>query len=141
MVSLGEESENWAIAYCGLNCAKCDIYEAGHGNEKKRDEILAWFRQERNKILKPEQITCEGCRGPLNAHWSEDCKMMLCAKNKKVQYCFQCGEFPCSILNAFASDGAAHHKKTVESLHRMKQIGVDAWIAEQEKNGKCSFCP
>jgi hypothetical protein len=67
--------------------------------------------------------------------------MMLCAKNKKVQYCFQCNEFPCSILNAFASDGAAHHKKTVESLHRMKQIGMDAWIAEQEKNGKCEFCP
>jgi hypothetical protein len=139
--STGEETENWAVAYCGLNCAKCDMYEAGHGNEKKRGEILAWFKQERNKILKPEQITCEGCRGPLNAHWSEDCKMMLCAKNKKVQYCFQCSEFPCSILNAFASDGAVHHKKTVENLHRMKRIGVDAWIAEQEKNGKCEFCP
>jgi hypothetical protein len=117
------------------------MYEAGHGNEKKRGEILAWFKQERNKILKPEQITCEGCRGPINAHWSEDCKMMLCAKKKGIQYCFQCGEFPCGILNAFASDGAAHHKKTVENLHRMKQIGVYAWIAEQEKNGKCSFCP
>jgi hypothetical protein len=117
------------------------MYEAGHGNEKKRDEILAWFKQERNKILKPEQIACEGCRGPLNAHWSEDCKMMLCAKKKGIQYCFQCGEFPCGILKEFASDGAVHHKKTVENLHRMKQIGVDAWIAEQEKNGKCSFCP
>jgi hypothetical protein len=47
--STDEESENWAVAYCGLNCAKCDIYEAGHGNEKKKDEILAWFKQERKK--------------------------------------------------------------------------------------------
>jgi hypothetical protein len=67
--------------------------------------------------------------------------MMLCAKNKKIQYCFQCNEFLCGILIAFASDGAAHHKKTVENLHRMKRIGVNAWIAEQEKEGKCSFCP
>jgi hypothetical protein len=62
---MGEESENWAIACCGLNCAECDMYEGGHGNEKKRGEILAWFKQERNKILKPEQITCEGCRDRL----------------------------------------------------------------------------
>jgi hypothetical protein len=137
----GAKSKDWAIAFCGLNCAKCDIYEAGHGNEKKRDEMLAWFKQERNRILKPEQITCEGCRGQLDAHWSEDCKMMLCAKKKGVQYCFGCTDFPCSLLNAFASDGAPHHKKTVEHLKRMKEIGLDAWIAEQEKNGKCEFCP
>ena len=141
MRSTSKKAENWTIAYCGLNCAKCDIYEPGHGNKKKRDEILARLKQKRNRIFKPEQIACGGCRGPLNAHWDEDCKMMLCAKNKKIQYCFQCKEFPCSILKAFASDGVSHHKKTVENLHRMKQIGVNAWIAEQEKNGKCSFCP
>ena len=129
------------VANCGLNCAKCDIYEAGHGNEEKRNEILAWFKEKRNKILKPEQIDCEGCSGPLDAHWSEDCKIMVCAREKSVQYCFQCKDFPCSILNAFSSDGNSNHRKTVENLDKMKQSGVDVWIAKQEKNGKCSFCP
>ena len=73
-------SERWDISVCGLNCAKCDMYEAGHGNEKLRDEILAWFRKERNETLEPEKIRCDGCRGPLSTHWSPDCKMMLCAK-------------------------------------------------------------
>jgi hypothetical protein len=138
---MSKKSNNWAIAFCGLNCAKCDMYEAGHGDEKKRDEIYTWFKEKRNKILKPEQITCEGCKGPLGTHWSEDCKMMTCAKKKGVQYCFECADFPCSILNTFASDGAPHHKRTVENLKRMKKIGIDAWIAEQDKNNGSVFCP
>ncbi|MEM3458845.1 MAG: DUF3795 domain-containing protein [Candidatus Bathyarchaeia archaeon] len=136
-----EDSANWAISVCGLNCAKCDIRRAGRGDEKLRNEILEWFRRERNKILKPEQIRCEGCRGPLEAHWSDDCKMMLCAKKKGFQYCFQCREFPCAHVTAFSSDGVPHHKRTVENSKKMKEIGLNAWIAEQKKKGQCSFCP
>jgi hypothetical protein len=133
--------KDWALAFCGLNCAKCDIFEAGHGNEKKKVELLAWFKQERGKILKPEQITCEGCRGSLSAHWNEDCKMMLCAKKKGIQYCFECIDFLCNLLNAFASDGASHHKRTVENLKKMRKVGIDAWIVEQRGKGQPVFCP
>ena len=34
-----ENPQEWLISVCGLNCAKCDIYQAGHSNEKLRDEI------------------------------------------------------------------------------------------------------
>jgi hypothetical protein len=134
-------SGKWVISVCGLNCAKCDIYEAGHGNEKVRNEILEWFKKERNETLKPKQITCEGCRGPLNAHWSSDCKMLLCSKNKEIDYCFQCEDFPCSIVNKFASDGTSHHKRTIENAKKMKEMGLDAWIAEQKRKEQCLFCP
>jgi hypothetical protein len=138
---MSENSSKWIISVCGLNCAKCDIHEAGHGNEKLRNEMLEWFKKERNETLKPEQITCEGCRGPLNAHWSSDCKMLLCAKNKGLDYCFQCLDFPCAIVNEFASDSVSHHKKTVENAKKMKEIGLEAWIAEQQRKGRCLFCP
>jgi hypothetical protein len=138
---MGKESRDWAIAYCGLNCVKCDTYQAAHGNAKLMEEIVGWLKKERQRKVKPEEITCEGCRGPLDVHWSPDCRIMLCARKKKVQYCFQCKQFRCSILDAFASDGASHHRRTVENLHRMKQIGVVAWTLEQEKKGKCEFCP
>jgi hypothetical protein len=131
----------WNLAVCGLNCAQCDMYQASHGNEKLRNEIVEWFREKRSKDVKPEQIRCEGCRGPLDIHWSCDCKMLQCAKKKGVEHCFQCRDFPCTILNAFSLDGAAHHKRTVENLKRMKEIGLKAWIAEQEKKGPPSFCP
>ena len=136
-----ENSEKWCISVCGLNCAKCDTYRAGHGNEKLRDEITEWFRKERNETIKSEQVKCEGCRGSVDVHWSPDCRMMLCAKKRGLKYCFQCEDFPCTILNEFSSDGISHHNRTVENLKRMKEIGIDAWINEQKRKGQCLFCP
>jgi len=133
--------KKWVIAVCGLNCAKCDMYQAGHGNEKLREEIVEWFRKERNETVKPEQVRCEGCRELLDRHWSPDCKMMLCAKKRGLQYCFQCEEFPCTIVSEFSSDGILHHKRTVENSKRMREIGIEAWIAEQKRKGQCIFCP
>jgi len=138
---MGTEDFEWKISVCGLNCVKCDIYQAHHGNKKLRDEILEWFRKKRNEILQPEQIRCEGCSGSLEVHWSPDCKMMLCAREQRVQHCFQCEDFPCTKVNEFSSDGTPHHNRTVENSKRMKEIGIEAWIAEQKKKGQCVFCP
>ncbi len=134
-------SENWVIAVCGLNCARCDMYLASHGDDNSRDEIVEWFKKERDETVKPEQVRCEGCRGPLDVHWSSDCKMMLCAGRRGLQYCFQCEDFPCTSVDEFSSDGISHHKKTIENSKRMKEIGVEAWIAEQKRKRQCVFCP
>jgi hypothetical protein len=45
------------------------------------------------------------------------------------------------MLTDFASDGVSHHKRTVENLKEMKEIGIDALIVEQKKKGKPLFCP
>lgn len=131
----------WNLSVCGLNCSECDMYKAGHGDEKCRQEIADWFKKKRNMTLKPEQIRCEGCRGPVEDNWSSDCKMMKCAKEKNLDFCFQCEDFPCATVSDFASDGAAHHKRTVENMKRVKTVGLNAWIAEHIKKGRPTFCP
>lgn len=107
-------SGEWDISVCGLNCAKCDVLARGQ---------------------------CRGCRGPLAHHWSPDCKFPPCAREKGHQYCFECGDFPCEELQKFSSDGRAHHRRTVENMKRMKEIGIEAWILEQKRKGQCLFCP
>ena len=134
-------SEEWVISVCGLNCAKCDIYQASHGNEILRDEIIEWFKKERNETVKPDQIKCAGCRGPIDRHWSPDCKMMLCARDRGLQFCFECEDFPCTYVNEFRSDGISHHERTIENLEKMKEIGIEAWIEEQKRKGQYVFCP
>ncbi len=136
-----ESPGKWAVSICGLNCAKCDIYEAGHGNEELRDEIIEWFKKERHENIESDQVSCEGCRGSLDNHWSPECRILLCAKNKGIKYCFQCGDFPCTVLDEFGSDGISHHERTVENLKRMKEIGIEAWIGQQKRKGQCVFCP
>ncbi|MBX5326910.1 DUF3795 domain-containing protein [Candidatus Bathyarchaeota archaeon A05DMB-4] len=119
----------------------CDIFRAGHGDGELRDAIVAWFKKERNKIVKPDHVRCEGCRGSLEAHWSGDCKMMLYAKRNWFDYCFECEEFPCASVKEFSDDGSPHHKRTVENAKKMREIGIEAWIEEQKKKGQCLFCP
>jgi len=44
-------------------------------------------------------------------------------------------------VNAFASDGVPHHKRTIENMKRAKAKGLSAWIAEQKTRGAPTFCP
>ena len=50
--------QEWNIAVCGLNCAKCDIYMASHGNKEVRSKLIEWFKKERNLDVDP---VCNGC--------------------------------------------------------------------------------
>jgi hypothetical protein len=138
---MGEPEREWNLSACGLNCANCDIYMASHGDEDARKSIVDWFRDERNIDLDPEQVRCEGCMGDSERHWSPDCGMMTCAKERELEHCFECGEFPCSRNEEFSADGTPHHRRTIENSKRMRQMGLKAWKQEQMKKGKIVFCP
>lgn len=132
------DAEGWDISVCGLNCAVCDIYRGCHGDEEVRAKTIEWFRNELNLEVEPE---CEGCRGPLSNHWSPDCKMLACAKERGHEHCFECDYFPCEKLEEFGSDGHLHHERTVKNMKIMREIGLDAWIMDQKRRGQCLFCP
>ena len=128
--------DEWDLAVCGLNCASCPIYLACHGDDDKREKLADHFK------CTPDKIICNGCRTePLDTdhHWSPECKMLLCAREKGHEYCFECDDLPCQVLIAFGSDGVDHHNKTIENLKRMKEIGIKAWIEEQKDGAE--FCP
>lgn len=101
----------WDISVCGLNCARC--------------ELLA-------------EDKCGGCRGPIDRNWSPQCEFRPCAEAKGHRHCFECAEFPCEKIKSFASDGYEHHRLTVENMKRMKELGLQEWIAQQPKP---MFCP
>ena len=106
-------AEDWDISVCGLNCAKCRLFQSGE---------------------------CGKCRGLLEVHWSPNCRFLPCARQKGNRYCFECDDFICEKLGEFASDGIAHHKRTVENMKEMREIGVEAWTEEKNSKGQCMFC-
>jgi hypothetical protein len=105
------------------------------------DEIVEWFKEKSETVIESEQIRCDSCRGPLESHWSPDCEMMKCAKERGYVHCFKCGDFPCEKLEEFSRNGVAHHARTVNNLKRMREIGLNNWIKEEESRGRCVFCP
>ena len=105
------ENKDWGISVCGLNCALCKTAAKGD---------------------------CQGCKKFLDQQSGPDCIILICARDKGHRYCFQCNEFPCEKLNTFAADGHDHHRITVENLKKMKELGLEKWITEQQKP---MFCP
>jgi hypothetical protein len=132
-----ESTENdWNLSICGLNCAKCEIYLASHGDETLRLKLLNWFKKNIDSSI--EDISCEKCRGPTNHCWSGDCKMRSCAIKRGLEYCFECPDFVCEYVEEFASEGMEHHKRTVENMKKAKEIGLKNWISLQKES---QFCP
>ena len=51
-----------------------------------------------------EQMNCKGCVLIDVPFWGEACPLKTCCEEKKLNYCGECSDFPCGLLNQFAYD-------------------------------------
>ena len=105
------------IAYCGINCDTCSIYAAA--NDPEKAEILArqWRDNGWGPAL-PEWFRCQGCNGPEDKLWSEDCSIRACGKARELDNCSLCQDFPCVKILAFEAEGG-HHGQAVAVLREL----------------------
>lgn len=83
------------IAYCGLDCEKCEARLATINNDDKLREKVAkhWSKLNNAKIL-PEMINCTGCRieGVKTPFCGSMCPIRRCAKEKNFETCGSCNQ-------------------------------------------------
>lgn len=86
---------NKMIAYCGLDCEKCDAYLATIRDDQALREktAKAWAELNQAPIL-PEHINCLGCRadGVKTVFCDSLCQIRQCALKKGVETCGGCPE-------------------------------------------------
>jgi hypothetical protein len=116
-------TENILIAPCGLHCGFCLLYKA------LDDEKLKKLLIERLN-LPSEKATCTGCRS-VDGYCpviGEQCATWICSRQKEVEFCHECSEFPCIKLMPCAdrADKIPHNLKTY-SLTFMKIKGMREW--------------
>jgi len=63
------------------------------------------------------------------------CTIRKCAREKGVDVCPFCDEYPCDRILGLAKG----YVTMLADAERMKSIGIDAWIAEQEERRKTGF--
>ena len=81
------------IAFCGLDCEKCDAYIATKNDDQALREKTAKLWGELNHVtILPEQINCEGCRcdGIKTVFCESLCPVRQCALKKGVTICSDC---------------------------------------------------
>jgi len=118
--SLGEN----LIAPCGMDCSHCTAF-------------LNYKYSQKGRL----RGKCEGCR-PRDkkcAFLKQRCDLL---KNKKVQFCYECKDFPCEQLLKLDK---RYEKKGWDvsfsgNNKRIKKVGLKQFIKEQKKKFECPKC-
>ena len=114
-------------APCGLDCFNCPVYEGLITDETKKG--MAGYLN-----LPPEEVACKGCKPEDGrCRFSQNCETWACAKDKGVDFCYDCAEFPCGLLAPTEKGSNYPHNMKVYNLCRMKLNGIDSWIEESRE--------
>jgi hypothetical protein len=131
------------LAPCGLSCQKCFAYTEGNiaKHSKELVKLLGNFDiyAERFSKFLPEFMDYQSFKGVLAYFANPDCTgcrtgtckypncgVVVCFREKGVDFCFQCDDFPCDKTN-FDSH---LHKRWIKMNERMKEIGVEDYYEE-----------
>lgn len=93
------------LSLCGLNCGLCTMRMGGY---------------------------CPGCGG---GEGNQSCAVARCSLDHGgVEYCFQCGEFPCARYESEdAYDSFITHRNRLRDLERARRDGIEAYHVEQRE--------
>ncbi len=110
------------VAPCGLLCSDCAVYKVK--DDPALMEVLI-------KKVNRKVVPCPGCRTIKGKSQFIDhtCATYACVSKRGFDFCYECPDFPCDMLNP-AADRAAdlpHNIKTF-NLCCIKEQGLVKWL-------------
>jgi len=121
------------LSPCGLYCGVCAVYIAHRDDNKKFKERLAPVYG-----VGPEDIRCKGCKSDEPFGFCKVCPIKSCTIEKGYEGCYQCGDFPCSLIDAFPLP--VGKKVILRTVPQWREMGTDKWIAAEEERYHCPEC-
>ena len=132
---MAEINKDW-LAPCGLYCGVCGIMFADRdGNEKFKERLCTVYG------TKPEDIKCKGCMAENNEDiffYCRSCPIKICCKEKEIEGCYQCDDFPCAHINNFPMP--VGKKVMLRAVPQWREWGTEKWVEEEEKRYICPEC-
>ena len=114
-----EKGKKDMIAFCGLDCEKCDAYIATKNDDQAlREKTARLWAELNNAPILPEHINCDGCRanGRKTVFCESLCAIRQCALKKGVKTCGDCTEMDnCASLQAVISNNPEALKNLKEN--------------------------
>jgi predicted RNA-binding Zn-ribbon protein involved in translation (DUF1610 family) len=127
------EDKKALAAPCGLYCGVCGIYIAHkENNEKFKERLTAVYG------VSIDQIRCKGCLSDDVFFYCKTCPIKDCTKEKGIEGCHQCKDFPCKIIDAFPLP--VGKKVIMRAVPLWKKVGTEKWMEEEEKRYTCPKC-
>ncbi len=94
--------------------------------------------------------TCRGCGSEdrdqkRRSKWG--CRLRTCCfEERGLDLCVECDEFPCGKHTSKLSSSHpedprfGYRRETVHNLRRVQEVGVGAWLEEQDARWRCPEC-
>ena len=136
------------VTYCGLYCRLCaNLARIPQQSSALRETLQreGWeffgqyaidgFKEFWAALGKLSDFdkTCNGCRGGCG---DPDCGIRKCAREKKIEVCSSCDEYPCALI----ANLAKRYPNLISDGTRQRQIGIEKWMLEQEQRCRTGFC-
>lgn len=122
------------VSVCGLFCKGCGVYISTQENNQENLQRLA-----ARMNIPVEEMPCNGCRTEVRTAFCKNCHMIKCAKEKGVDFCGECKDYPCAEIKDFQSK-MPHRVELWKSLDRIKEIGWEKWYIEMVDYYSCKEC-
>jgi hypothetical protein len=110
------------IAPCGMNCGICVSFFGYAVNGRKRKN------------------PCIGCRpkDKLCAFLKKQCDKL---SNNKVEYCFECVDFPCENLRKLDKRYRIKYEMSmIENLEYIQKNGIKKFVEKERERWNCPKC-
>jgi hypothetical protein len=139
--------KNEIVAYCGIYCGLCganaripqtarqlrDYLEHGAYEDRERgNESFSVFWVYLQELANNSEIkTCrrDACGPNVGG-------IKKCARRRDIEFCFDCDDYPCDKVQMLAKSSPT----LIHDGERVKSIGLDQWIEEQEGRREKGFC-
>ncbi|MDY0354281.1 MAG: DUF3795 domain-containing protein [Sedimentisphaerales bacterium] len=83
---------------------------------------------------------CDGCLSERIDEYVRQCRFRVCTRNKGLDFCCHCEDYPCSDLAAFMGDKWPHHWTMEPNLEFIRSQGVAQWLEAQRREWLCPKC-
>ncbi|NWG11858.1 DUF3795 domain-containing protein [Candidatus Bathyarchaeota archaeon] len=107
------------VGYCGIICSDCPVFIATRENDDaERRHVSEIFTRQYGTEYKQVDINCDGCPSDSSRifNYCNVCNVRKCGKEKQVENCACCGDYPCEKL----SKVFAEYSKAKETLDNIK---------------------
>jgi len=121
------------IAYCGLDCSGCDVYQAtAFDDDELRQNYADKVKLQWKIEVDPASINCHGCRDERpKSGFCATCEVRQCAKDRGLENCAPCEDYGCEKLQKVhaaminvgkSEDGVAWASINLETIRRDKGL-------------------
>ncbi len=113
------------VAPCGIDCGICELYIC-----KDNPQLFNYLL---GRGIPEEKLPCKGCRAVAGncPVLGMKCATYKCVVEHKVDFCYECNEFPCLKLHPSADRAEVlPHNLKVFNLNKIQRSGLEAFIEQ-----------